>query len=273
MGERSGEIRRRARKPERLDDEQRREARQQRGVARDRNVAALERIGDALVGRFFRLGFAVRRLPPRLSISFEIRPLRYRRLSAVRFRRAAPSRAPAGRSALRALSISAAGAEVGLASSPSTSRRERDAIADSTGSRKSASVPRSARTTTSVESLSNSSARARWLRRARSLNENSMVRTTCASCGLEAASAFMTSSASLASRLLMISAMRARLSSPCEAAAPPSSASRKASSMSASAPSPMVGGASSWTSTSLRISRGNCATMRAESEASSLERM
>ena len=36
----------------------------------------------------------------------------------------------------RALAISAGGVEPGLASSPSTSRRERDAIAESTGSRK-----------------------------------------------------------------------------------------------------------------------------------------
>src|SRR5271163_915693 len=253
-------------------DEQIRHERQQKGsLARDRHAAAFDRVVEPFLGRLLGLavgvGFVAHGVFPLCqaagagsasgnSISPRCAILRIR--SVICF---------------RALEISAGVVEPGLASSPSTNRREREAIADRTGSRNSTSVPRSASTMTSVEILSNRSARARCGSRGKSLNENKRARSALASWGLSTTSIRMTSSASVGSSPLMISAIRARLSSPEAPWAAPSRLSRNALSKKGSAPGAILGGAINWHSTWFRRSRGRIVTALAAAAGPTRERM
>ena len=156
---------------------------EQRRLARERDLALLDRVVQPLLGRLLGLVFVVDFGTHTASCSTPCRRCldrqRYAASSAggaassISLRAAMPRTISA--IALRAFATSLAGAEAPEESYPSTNRRPREGMDESTALRKSVSVPRSAMTTMSIDARSNSSARARSLSLGRSLKENSMV--------------------------------------------------------------------------------------------------
>ena len=181
-----------------------------RDLARDRRVAALEQRRRAASLSALR---SCRRRSRRPSLApSKVRPLPCRRgsdgssdLASLRHRQHDLDHL------LARLGDVGGGASYGAASSPSTRRRERAAIAESADSRNSASVPRSASTTRSVAQLVEQQSRGRAAKVAADRGTRTASAITMrASCGRVATSAFITSRRRAGSSPLMMSAMRAR---------------------------------------------------------------
>src|SRR5579883_3301280 len=272
VDERAGEAAGRFAEEKGHDDEHRSERGEQRHFARRRHDAALDRIGEPLLCRL-------------LGLTFFVDFFGHIGLESLIYAASSPSDAPISISprcampstisaiARRALAMSRCETEAPFASSLSTRRRAREAIDDSTVSRKAVSVPRSAATIVSVCRLSNRSARARLERLGRSSNVNSIFLRIAASLGCVSLIVWRTSSTAFGSSRLTMSAMRARLSLPAERAALLSRSSCSAASTILSASFETSAGAIMRIRSSLRRSRGNCVTTLAAEAGFTLERM